>query len=63
MCGRLLLVEGLHADAAAPGALRRDLHGRVEAVGVVAAVAVVAEQQLVVVLRGPTEAAPIRGEH
>ena len=50
-------MEGLHADAAAPGALRRDLHGRVEAVGVVAAVAVVAEQQLVVVLRGATEGA------
>ena len=50
-------MEGLHADAAAPGALRRDLHGRVEAVGVVAAVAVVAEQQLVVILRGAAEGA------
>ena len=50
-------MEGFNADGAAPGALGRHLHGRDEAVHVVAAVAVVAEQQLVVVLRGAAEGA------
>ena len=50
-------MEGFNADGAAPGALGRHLHGRDEAVHVVAAVAVVAEQQLVVILRGAAEGA------
>ena len=50
-------MEPLDADLAAPGSLRRLLDGRDEAVHVVAAVAVVAEQQLVVVLRGAAEGA------
>jgi hypothetical protein len=39
-------VEGLDAELAAPRSFRRFLDGRLEAVHVVAAVAVVAEQQL-----------------
>ena len=50
-------MEGFNADGAAPGALGRHLHGRDEAVHVVAAVAVVAEEELVVVLAGAAECA------
>jgi len=50
-------VKSLYADGAAPGALRRHLHGRDEAVHVVAHVAVVTEEQLVVVLAGAAERA------
>ena len=53
----LLGVECLDTDAAAPGALRRLLHRRHEAVHVVSAVAVVAEQELVVVLTGAAQGA------
>jgi len=52
-------VEPLDADLAAPGPLRRLLDGRDEAVHVVAAVAVVAEEQLVVVLAGAAEGAAL----
>ena len=50
-------MEGFNADGAAPGALGRHLHGRDEAVHVVAAVTIVTEEQLVVVLRGAAEGA------
>ena len=50
-------MEGFNADGAAPGALGRHLHGRDEAVHVVASVAVVTEEQLVVVLAGAAERA------
>ena len=52
-------LEPLNADLAAPGSLRRLLDGRDEAVHVVAAVAVVAEEQLVVVLAGAAERAAL----
>ena len=47
----------LNTDTAAPGALWRLLHGRHETVHVVAAVAVVTEQELVVVLAGAAQGA------
>ena len=50
-------MESLHTDLTAPGALRSHLHGRNQTVHVVASVAVVTEQQLVVVLAGPTQGA------
>ena len=53
----LLLMESLHTDLTAPGALRSDLHRRHQTVHVVAPVAVVTEQQLVVVLTGPAQGA------
>ena len=58
-CLLSLGVEPLDADLAAPGPLRRLLDGRDEAVHVVAAVAVVAEEQLVVVLAGAAEGAAL----
>lgn len=58
MDGRLLfLVEGFHADGATPVTLGGLLHGRHKAVHVVTSVAIVAEQQLVVILGGPTQCA------
>ena len=53
----LFLVESLHTDLAAPGALRSNLHRRHQTVHVVTSVAVVTEQQLVVVLAGATQCA------
>ena len=50
-------MECLDTNAAAPGSLWRLLHGRYEAVHVVAAVAVVTEQELVVVLAGAAQGA------
>ena len=50
-------MECVHTYFAAPGALGGHLHGRVEAVHVVTPVTVVTEQQLVVILRGPAQAA------
>ena len=50
-------MESLHTDLTAPGALRSDLHRRHQAVHVVASVAVVTEQKLVVVLAGPAQGA------
>ena len=50
-------MESLHTDLTAPGALRSHLHGRNQTVHVVASVAVVTEQQLVVVLAGAAERA------
>ena len=50
-------MESLHTDLTAPGALRSHLHGRNQTVHVVASVAVVTEQQLVVILTGPAEGA------
>ncbi len=47
------------AKLAAPRPLRRLLDRRLEAVHVIAAVAVVAEQELVVVLRGAAEGAAL----
>ena len=50
-------MESLHTDLTAPGALRSHLHGRNQTVHVVASVAVVTEQQLVVILAGPAQGA------
>ena len=50
-------VECVHTYFAAPGALRGDLHGRVEAVHVISAVTVVAKQELVIILGGAAQAA------
>ena len=50
-------MESLHTDLTAPGALRSHLHGRDQAVHVVTSVTVVTEQQLVVILTGPTQGA------
>jgi len=55
----MLFVEAIDAQLAAPGPLRRFLDGRHEAVHVVAAVAVVAEEQLVVVLRRAAQRAAL----
>ena len=53
----LVGVECVHTYLAAPGPLGGHLHGRVQAVHVVSPVTVVTEQQLVVILRGPAQAA------
>ena len=50
-------MESLHTDLTAPGALRSHLHGRNQTVHVVASVAVVTEQQLVVILASPAQGA------
>ena len=50
-------MECLHADLTAPGTLRSHLHRRHQTVHVVSPVAVVTEQQLVVILAGPAEGA------
>ena len=50
-------MECLHADLTAPGTLRGHLHRRHQAVHVVASVAVVTEQKLVVVLARPAQGA------
>ena len=50
-------MESFHTDLAAPRSLRSDLHGWDQAVHVVASVAVVTEEQLVVVLAGAAERA------
>ena len=57
MTSFLVAVECVHTYLAAPGALGGHLHGRVEAVHVVAPVTVVTEQQLVVILRGAAQTA------
>jgi len=56
ICGSLL-VECLHADLAAPRSFWGNLHGWYQAVHVVAPVAVVAEEELVVVFTRPAESA------
>ena len=50
-------MESLHTDLAAPGSFRSDFHGWDQAVHVVASVAVVTEQQLVVILTGAAQGA------
>ena len=50
-------MESLDTDLTAPGALRSDLHRRHQTVHVITSVAVVTEQQLVVVLAGAAERA------
>ena len=52
-------MKPLQAELAGPGSLRRLLDGRHEAVHVVAAVAVVAEEELVVVLAGAADGAAL----
>ena len=59
MCSTLLLAEELLADIATPRPLWGLLEGRLEAVHVVSPVAVVAKQQLVVVLGGAAEGAAL----
>jgi len=53
----LFPVETFYTDGAAPGSLWGDLHGRNQTVHVVASVAVVTEQQLVVILASPAQGA------
>merc|ERR1719318_1054119 len=52
-----LLMEGIDTDGAAPVAFRGGLHRWLETVHVIASVAVVAKQQLVVVLGSTTQSA------
>ena len=49
----------LNTELATPRTLRRLLDGRNEAIHMIATIAVVAEQQLVVVLRGAAEGAAL----
>jgi len=52
-----LPVESVHAYGTTPGAFWGDLHWRNQTVHMVATVAIVTKQQLVVILRGATERA------
>jgi len=56
---QLLLVEGIHTNRATPIAFRCLLHWRDKAVHMVAAVAIVTEKELVVVLGGAAKGASL----
>jgi len=53
----LFLVESLHTDGTTPGPFWCHLHRRDQAVHVIAPVTIITEQQLVVILTGPTQGA------